>query len=273
MLYLLQYKFTIQILIALHLFCFKMKKTKVFNQDLEPSFKEKLDKLINNFDIIKGGEGSRNIIKKTLLEHVSLNIKSFKIPNLINQIAYNFFRKSKARRSFEYAQKLIKLGVGTPKPLAYFEFKTWLFFKKSFYVSEQLDCHLTYRELIYDFNYPDYDNILRAFTRFTFNLHEKGIHFLDHSPGNTLIKKIENDYHFFLVDLNRMNFGPLDFNTRINNFARLSKHKQMVEIMSDEYAKCLNKDYDVVFNAMWTAVVDFRTKYERKKTLKKKFKV
>ena len=63
-------------------------------------------------------------------------------------------------------------------------------FKKSFYLSEQVDCDLTYRELITDLNYPNYETILRAFTRFTYLLHERGIQFLDHSPGNTLIKKI-----------------------------------------------------------------------------------
>ena len=146
-------------------------------------------------------------------------------------------------------------------------------FKKSYYVSEHLECDLTYRELINDFNYPDYDNILRAFTRFTYKLHENGIQFLDHSPGNTLIKKKGDSYEFFLVDLNRMNFGTLDFETRMQNFARLSKYKPMVEVMSDEYAKCIGKDYDTVFTAMWKGVVDFRTKYERKKELKKKLKL
>ena len=249
-----------------------MKEVKVFNKNVEHTFRAKLEELVDNFDAIAGGEGERNTIKTTKLDNINLNIKSFKIPNVINQVAYKFFRKSKAQRSFEYAEKLMELKVGTPKPLAFFEYKTSLLFKKSFYISEQLDCDLTYRELIHDFNYPDYDNILRAFTRFTFSLHEKGIHFLDHSPGNTLIKRDGDDYLFYLVDLNRMNFGDLDFETRMKNFARLTKYKQMVEVMSDEYAKCIGKDYNTVFNAMWREVEVFRAKFTRKKALKKKLK-
>lgn len=250
-----------------------MKEIKIFNQDLDESFREKLTQLIHGFDNISGGEGERNVIKITELKNINLNIKAFKIPNFVNKIAYNFFRKSKAQRSYEYANKLISLNVGTPKPIAYFEYKTAMLFKKSFYVSQQLDCDLTYRELIYDFNYPDYDNILRAFTRFTFDLHEKGIRFLDHSPGNTLIKKNDDRYDFYLVDLNRMDFGVLDFESRIKNFSRLSKHKYMVEVMSDEYAKCIGADYNKVFNLMWQETQDFRAKLTRKRDLKKKLKV
>lgn len=241
-----------------------------FNNEIENT---QIKDLIEKFDTIDGGEGDRNIIKVVKLNYEKLNIKAFKIPNIFNQIAYKFLRKSKAQRSFEYGNKLLELGIGTPKPVAYFEFTTPFLFRKSFYVSKQLECDLTYRELIHDFNYPDYDTILRAFTRFTFGLHEKGVHFLDHSPGNTLIKKNGAHYDFYLVDLNRMNFGEMDFDTRIQNFARLTKHKEMVEVMSDEYAKCINKDYHSVFTAMWKEVEGFQKKFERKKELKKKFKL
>jgi len=249
-----------------------MKEVKVFNKNFDESFKIKLTKIINNFDAIKGGSGKRNIIKTVDLEGFNLNIKAFKIPNVINQIVYNFFRKSKAQRSFEYANKLIDLNVGTPKPIAYFEYKTLFLFRKSFYVSEHQDCDLTYRELTNNFDYPDYDNMLRAFTRFTYTLHEKGIHFLDHSPGNTLIKKNGNNYDFYLVDLNRMNFGTLDFETRIKNFSRLTIHKSMVEIMSDEYAKCAGEDYNTIFKFMWKETEGFQEKFHRKKRLKKRLK-
>jgi len=249
-----------------------MKEIKVFDKSLNEGFKIKLIKSIHNFDAIKGGNGKRNIIKTTTFDGVNINIKAFKIPNIFNQVAYQFFRKSKAQRSFEYANKLIELEVGTPKPLAYFEYKAPFLFKKSFYVSEHLDCDLTYRALTTNFDYPDYDVVLRAFTRFTFNLHEKGIHFLDHSPGNTLIKKNGNAYDFYLVDLNRMTFGTLDFETRIKNFSRLTTHKSMVGIMSDEYAKYSGEDYQKIFDLMWKETQAFQYKFYRKKRLKKKLR-
>ena len=247
-----------------------MKEKKVFNNALEDSFKEKLTKIIYNFDLIDGGVGKRNIIKIVNINESKLNFKAFKKPNAVNKIVYRFFRKSKAQRSFEYANKLMELGVGTPKPIAYFEYSSMFLFGRSFYVSEQLDCDLTYRELTKDFNIPDYDAILRAFTRFTYSLHQKNIHFLDNSPGNTLIKKIRDDYHFYLVDLNRMNFEPMDFETRIKNFSRLTVHKSMVQVMSDEYAKCSGEDYNKIFDLMWRETEAFQEKFHRKKRLKKK---
>ena len=113
---------------------------------------------------------------------------------------------------------------------------------------------------------------MRKFIHFTHKLHENNILFKDHSPGNTLIKKINNDYHFYLVDLNRMSFKSLSFSERMKNFSRLTPKKEMIEIMSNEYAQLTNKDYDVVFNEMWKHTAEFQKKYFRKRRLKKKLK-
>ncbi len=250
-----------------------MKSNKTIHRNFECN-RTFFNDIINNFDS-KGenfGNQDRNSLKLFKLDNKTINVKSFKVPNIVNQIAYRFFRKSKAQRSFEYANKLKELNIGTPQPIAYYEYKTPLFFNKSFYISEQIDCDLTYRELTTDFNITNYNKILRAFTRFTFNLHKKNIHFLDHSPGNTLIKKIDNKYNFYLVDLNRMEFKTLDFETRIKNFSKLTIHKQMVEVMSDEYAKCSGENYDTIFNLMWKFTQEFQNKYHRKRRLKKKLK-
>lgn len=236
------------------------------------TYEGNLDDIIINFDT-KGqnfGNQDRNSLKLFKLDDLLLNVKSFRIPNAINQIAYRFFRKSKAQRSFEYAIRLQELKIGTPQPVAFYEFKTPFLFKKSYYISEQLECDLTYRELTTDLEFPNHEDILRAFTRFTYQLHEKQVHFLDHSPGNTLIKKEDGNYLFFLVDLNRMEFKPMEFETRIKNFAKLTIHKSMVEVMSDEYAKCSHEDYDKIFNLMWSSTEAFQNRYHRKRRLKNK---
>lgn len=240
-----------------------------YNEDTES-----LKAIIQNFNNSgkQLGKGKRNVIKLFELNGKTINVKSFKVPNLINRVAYRFFRKSKAQRSFEYGNKLITLGIGTPEPIAYVEEPGVLLFGKSFYISEHLDYDLTHRELTHDLNYPDHEIILRAFTRFTYELHEKEINFLDHSPGNTLIKKTDDGYAFYLVDLNRMQFGPMDFRIRINNFKRLTIHESMVAVMSDEYAKCSGDSYEKVFSLMWELTQEFQEKFHRKKRLKKRLK-
>lgn len=221
------------------------------------------------------GNGDRNKIKLFDLNGKKINIKSFKIPNIVNKIAYKYFRKSKARRSFEYATILLEKGIGTPEPIAFLENFNTIGLRDSYYASEHLITELTYRELVEVPEYPDNDNILRQFTKFTFDLHEKGVEFLDHSPGNTLIKKItENQYEFFLVDLNRMNFHEdMSFEQRMHNFSRLTPKKEMIAVMSNEYAKFYKvKTEAEIFEKMWQVTTNFQEEFARKKRLKKKLK-
>jgi hypothetical protein len=220
------------------------------------------------------GNGDRNVIKLFDLDGKTINIKSFKIPNIVNKVAYKYFRKSKAKRSFEYATILLERGIGTPEPLAYFENFNSIGLRDSYYVSEHLEANLTFRELVEIPDYPDNENILRQFTKFTFDLHEKGIEFLDHSPGNTLIKKEEKDsYSFYLVDLNRMNFHEsMDFDMRMKNFSRLTPKKEMIAIMSNEYAKYYAESESTVFEKMWQFTVQFQDEFAKKRRLKKKLK-
>lgn len=220
------------------------------------------------------GNGDRNVIKLFELDGKTINIKSFKVPHLINKIVYKNFRKSKARRSYEYATLLGEKGIGTPQPIAFLEKFNWIGLQDSYYASEHLAAELTFRELVEIPDYPDHENILRQFTRFSFDLHEKGIEFMDHSPGNTLIKKVsENQYQFFLVDLNRMNFHEsMGFDMRMKNLSRLTPKKEMIAIMSDEYAKLYSKSSTEIFQKMWGATSDFQAAFAKKHKMKKKLK-
>ncbi len=234
--------------------------------------KRQVLEIIDSFD--EKGEtfyAKRNTIKIFQVEEEEWNIKSFKIPHLINKIAYRFFRKSKAQRSFEYATHLLQQGILTPKPIAFLEKYTFLGLGNSFYISENLHYDLTFRELIHDKKYPDRENILKQFTSFTFQLHEKGIHFLDHSPGNTLIVAKEKQlYDFYLIDLNRMKFGTMDFNSRMKNFANLTLTDDMIAIISKQYAVLYRKDYALVKNTMTEISETTAVKRAKKQAFKKK---
>ena len=219
-------------------------------------------------------EGKRNKIKLFEFEGNTLNIKSFKVPNLLNKIIYKHFRKSKAERSFEFANLLIERGIGTPEPIAFYQNFDAIGLKDSYYISEHLECDLTFRDLVEIPDFPENEIILRQFTRFSYDLHQKGIEFLDHSPGNTLIKK-RNDgtYHFFLVDLNRMLFHKsMSFEVRIKNLCRLTPKKEMIAIMSNEYAKISGESEKHIFEMLWKLTEDFQYNLARKKKIKKKLK-
>jgi len=217
-------------------------------------------------------DGNRNQIKVFDLEGTKVTVKRFKIPNLVNKIAYKYFRKSKAQRSYEYACTLLDKGILTPFPIGYATESNGIFFGKSYYACKLVEADATFRTLINEEDFPNRIEILKAFTRFTYEMHEKQIHFLDHSAGNTLIVQTEKGYDFYLVDLNRMEFKPLDFETRIQNFARLTPKKEMVDIMAEEYARVGDYDEAKTKVAMWKATQDFQEHFAKKQAFKKKVK-
>ena len=237
---------------------------------------ERIVFLIDHF-LIEGKilvNGQRNAIKLFEVEGITLNIKSFKRPNLFNKIVYRYFRKSKARRSFEFASKLMEMQIGTPQPVAFFENYDFVGLKESYYACEHLENVFEFREIVQNEAFENRDFIIRKFTQFTFEMHEKGIEFLDHSPGNTLIyKNTDGSYSFFLVDLNRMQFHEtIDFKTRMKNLSKITHKKDMIEVMSNEYAKLSKGDETTIFETMWGLTADFQYRFHRKKRIKKKLK-
>src|SRR5688572_11236202 len=114
--------------------------------------------------------GTRNVIKLLEIDGHLLLVKSFKIPNSFNRIVYKYFRKTKARRSFEYADMLTQKGIGTPNAIAYFEKFDGLGLKESYYIYEYLNADFTFADITQP-DFPDSENILRQFTQFTYKLH------------------------------------------------------------------------------------------------------
>jgi hypothetical protein len=243
---------------------------------LYQSKKNEIFEIINNFNTsgLLFGDGNRNVIKLFDIDDLKVNVKSFKKPHLLNSVIYKYFRKSKAKRSFEFANILLENKIGTPQPISYFENSNFLGLKDSFYISEHLECDLTFRELVQFPEFSENEIILRQFTKFSYNLHQKGIEFLDHSPGNTLIKKgKDGKYNFFLVDLNRMSFHKsMSFEVRMKNLSRLTPKKEMITIMSNEYAKISGEPEQIIFETLWKMTSDFQLKFHRNLKLKKKLK-
>ena len=236
-----------------------------------------LQNILDNFD--NSGKlfiaGNRNSIKLFEYEGITINVKAFKVPNLFNKIIYKYFRDSKAKRSYNYATLLLEKGIGTPKPIAFYEQKSFLGLEKSFYISQHLEFDLMFRDLVENNNYPDKDIILKQFMAFCYKLHQNGIEFKDHSPGNTLVKKDgENEYSFYLVDLNRMIFHhEMTFEQRMKNLSRLTPYQDMIQIMSKEYANLSGEEEDLVFDTLWKYTSEFQYKFYRKKRIKNKLRL
>ncbi len=208
-------------------------------QQLEKFITELPQTFLETGEVIYSG---RNTIKVFDVNGIKLNVKSFKKPIFVNQVAYSIFRKSKAKRSYLYAFMLKERGFHTPDPISYMELKQYNLLKYSLYISVHEEFDGMMRELQHGVM-QGREELIRQFALYTAQLHNKHVLHLDYSSGNILYKKRDNKYTFYLVDLNRMTFDkPIDINTACFNFRRLWGSDEMISFFVKEYAKARNLD-------------------------------
>ncbi|MDX4039920.1 lipopolysaccharide kinase InaA family protein [Aliarcobacter skirrowii] len=208
---------------------------------------------------------ARNEIKVINYENRDFVVKSFKIPHIINKFVYTFFKSSKAKKSYDYA---LKIENFTPKPIGYIEFYENFLINDSYFISEKFDYDFTIREPLLDINFPNKNEIFKAFAQFTFDLHENGIYHLDYSPGNILIKKENDNFIFKIVDINRMKFLNMDLEKRAKNFSKLWAKDEDLEFIAKEYAKIYKTNNEEFISK----TISFSRKHKAVKNFKKRLK-
>ena len=91
--------------------------------------------------------GRRNLIKKfTAPDGTVVNVKRYKIPQGINKLVYSLgIRRPKGERAYEYATRLLQLGIPTPEAIAYIEQRHLGLLAESFLITRQCPyTHLLY---------------------------------------------------------------------------------------------------------------------------------
>lgn len=199
-----------------------------------------LNSFITNIPTLFDQEGElvyagRNQLKCYSVEGYDIIVKRYKVPHLINRIAYTFFRPSKAKRAYEYALKLLDLGVNTPAPIAYIEQKSFGLLNHGYFIS------------IYEKDYTDIrplmtgeqtnDTLLQELSIYIAEFHNKGVLHFDMSPGNILYKEVDHHFQFSLIDINRMQFLPkISDEKRFKSFKQLSDNKAVLTRIAQLYA-------------------------------------
>jgi tRNA A-37 threonylcarbamoyl transferase component Bud32 len=224
----------------------KRKKLSIKYQ-INQNYENIKDFLLNIKDYFKNNSNTihkaRNELK--VIEHKDIQtvVKAFKVPNIVNQIVYAYFRDSKAKKSYQNAIKLKELNINTPNPIGYIEFYRNFLFKESFFISEKVDYLFTIREPLRNVDLKDREEIIKKFVAFTYNLHKNRVYHKDYSAGNILVFKNEKDeYDFSLVDINRMEFKPIDLELGLDNFAKLWLDSDNLQIIAKEYSKLSDVD-------------------------------
>jgi hypothetical protein len=186
----------------------------------------------------------RNEVRLIEVDGVKLVVKKFKVPHFINRIAYSFFRKSKARRSFEHSEFLIQNGFGAAFPIAYSEYLSNGLIADSYYVS-------LFSPFERDFNefrgkgIEGRSRILLDFARFTAKLHDSEIRHLDYGGGNILFRESEKGTEFCLLDVNRMTIGKVGLKAGVENFKLLYMYEESFQFLIREYARIRGFNEDI----------------------------
>lgn len=184
---------------------------------------------------------ARNVVYRNQIDGVNITTKCFRVPSIANRVIYSFFRKSKARRSFENASKLLEVGIGTPCPIAYIEVYELGLLSRSYYICEFIDGA---QDIRWWQSRDNSEEILQHTAQFMGEVHSKNVWHKDFSPGNVLFDK---DWNFYIIDLNRMKFGVNNPEIYMQNFSRLNDYATEIEHLARLYYpfcpfKCLTED-------------------------------
>ena len=233
------------------------------------NFAEQLPELFDrNGEVLHAG---RNTIKAFRIGEEQVVVKRFRRPNLLQAIVYTFFRRSKARRSFEHAMRLRTLGIDSPEPIAWSEYYRHGLLRDSYYISRRSD-YTPLSETTADFPNTDTLPVLDAFARFAALLHEKGIEHRDFNHGNILWSRDDTTggYRFQLIDINRMHFSdrPLSSRTCMVNLRRLSCPAVAFFYILDRYAETRSWNVDDTL----LRGTFFRLVFKHHKQLRKRFR-
>lgn len=183
----------------------------------------------------------RNKIKVFETGGLKVAVKQFGRLSLLNKIVYCRIRKSKARRAYEYAQKLKALNINTPEEIAYIEIKENGMLQRSYYVCMHTEYQsmlpLFYMRNLSPTEFNEITPLLDDLTSFLYRAHQAGVIHNDlnytnilykcpdsskaphittecdttakgHSivPDNSDRRVPDNGYDFTLIDINRMEF-------------------------------------------------------------------
>lgn len=205
--------------------------------ELNPEYqylKEYAEQIQSNFESITHIiQNNRNDVRRDFIEDQAVVVKCFKGMYFTNKLAYSLFRKSKALRSYETSLYLIDNGFLAPDPIASIDCYNGGFLTMSYFISKYYE-HTSFNEMLIGSAHKD--ELLNSFAEFTYNLHRAGIFHKDYSNGNILCNRIDGKLTFCLVDLNRVSFGPVDFERAIGNFSTLTLSNEDLERVIKSYA-------------------------------------
>lgn len=190
----------------------------------------------------------RNVVATVPSGEITVNIKAFALPNIVNRFVYGRFRDGKARRSFFNSCRLLEMGFKVPDPIAFIEERGLFTFGRSFYLSRHME-ELT--EMRYPERHTFMKPLLEALGREMARLHKAGVWMKDFSPGNVLFTCDDDgsSFSFYFVDLNSIEFDTFSPTKLDHMWERILFDREQLAIATRSYAMELGLDPDKVLQS------------------------
>ena len=195
----------------------------------------------------------------------TVNVKRYCTPRQPNRLVYSLgIRPPKGLRAFRYPSRLLERGIDTPEPIAYIEQRHWGLLGECYFVSVQSPLGHTLYE-VGNAKEGTYEALADALGRFTATMHEREVLHLDYSPGNILWDiDGQGEYHFAVVDINRMRFGQVGMEDGCQALRRLWGPKRFIELVARSYAAARGFEPDRAVELAMQARTAFWTRYRRR---------
>ena len=211
---------------------------------------------------------ARNEIRLGQFAGTAVVIKKFRIPNPVNRFIYGYLRKPKAQRAHENALELEKRGIPTPSSIGCRLTYQLGLLTNSYYLAHYVEPDFLLEQALHGDLAVERFQVFEEFGQFMLQLHQAGVQHLDLSPGNVLITKGADSWTFYLVDLNRMRFGPLNLHQRMRNFAKLWASDADLRVIVQAYAHAagINAEQAIAL------ALRYSRQHKKKALLSEKFK-
>ncbi len=238
------------------------------NDEFSEICKTVTHKFNHSQEIIQKG---RNILKKITIDNEACVIKAFFVPKFPQNYSYGLISKSKAKKSFDNAKRLLKLGFNTPPPIGYFEYRALGKLKESFYICKFAANTKTLHSIITE-SHQLPPELIKEFAQYSLNLHTAGILHRDFNPKNILVTENKNTSEFSLVDINRITWSPpLSLKESMSSLSRLPLSDQTRSILIKDYASLAEVSPEKCLSLLKQAENKTQRYFRNKKRLRKIF--
>lgn len=148
----------------------------------------------------------------------------------IKRLSY-YFLDSKGKRHWNNACEMLRRGVSTPEPLAFFEQERHSGVRENYYISCYIEDSFSCRDVFAAFKQGatsfrgrSRQEWLEALALFVANMHRRRVVHGDLSAGNILITDANNKLEFYLIDIGRARVrvpGKRKFRERMADLKRI----------------------------------------------------